>query len=98
MRNMGQTNLLNSEALSVNTVYTKTKNDNAGIINDMYHSWNTFKDGVVALLYRNYAEAWIGLINKYDNDKGSILLINSWGSIKVYRHNGTVLTDIYTAS
>ena len=45
----------------------------------MYHSWNTFKDGVVALLYRNSAEAWIGLINKYDNDKGSILLINSWG-------------------
>ena len=89
---------LNSEALSVNTVYTKTENDNAGIINDMYHSWNTFKDGVVALLYRNSAEAWIGLINKYDNDKGSILLINSWGSIKVYRHNGTVLTDIYTAS
>ena len=89
---------LNSEALSVNTVYTKTKNDNAGIINDMYHSWNTFKYGVVALLYRNYDEAWIGLINKYDNDKGSILLINSWDSIKVYRHNGTVLTDIYTAS
>lgn len=51
----------------MNTVYTKTENDNAGIINDMYHSWNTFKDGVVALLYRNSAEAWIGLINKYDN-------------------------------
>jgi hypothetical protein len=64
----------------------------------MYANWNTFKTGVAALLYRNSAEAWIGLINKYDNAKGSILLINSWGSIKVYRHNGTVLTDIYTAS
>ena len=66
-----------------------------GIKNDMYANWNTFKTGVAALLYRNSAEAWIGLINKYDNAKGSVLLIYSWGSIKVYRHYGTVLTDIY---
>lgn len=55
----------------------------------MYANWNTFKTGVAALLYRNSAEAWIGLINKYDNAKGSVLLINSWGSIKVYRHYGS---------
>ena len=30
------------------------------------------KTAWLALLYRNSAEAWIGLINKYDNDKGSI--------------------------
>ena len=35
----------------------------------MYANWNTFKTGVAALLYRNSAEAWIGLINKYDNAK-----------------------------
>ena len=64
----------------------------------MYANWNTFKTGVAALLYRNSVEAWIGLINKYDNAKGSVLLINSRGSIKVYRHYGTVLTDIYAAS
>lgn len=81
-----------------NTVYSGSANDDDGIKGDMYANWNGFKAGVAALIYRNAVEAWIGLINKYDNDKGSILLINSWGSIKVYRHNGTVLTDIYTAS
>ena len=89
---------LNSEALFTNALHTVSANDSNGIKNDMYANWNTFKTGVAALLYRNSAEAWIGLINKYDNAKGSVLLINSWGSIKVYRHYGTVLTDIYAAS
>lgn len=89
---------LNSEALFTNALHTVSANDSNGIKNDMYANWNTFKTGVAALLYRNSAEAWIGLINKYDNAKGSVLLINSWGSIKVYRHYGTVLTDIYVAS
>ena len=89
---------LNSEALFTNALHTVSANDSNGIKNDMYANWNTFKTGVTALLYRNSAEAWIGLINKYDNAKGSVLLINSWGSIKVYRHYGTVLTDIYVAS
>ena len=88
----------NSEALFTNALHTVSANDSNGIKNDMYANWNTFKTGVAALLYRNSAEAWIGLINKYDNAKGSVLLINSWGSIKVYRHYGTVLTDIYAAS
>ena len=89
---------LNSEALFTNALHTVSANDSNGIKNDMYANWNTFKTGVAARLYRNSAEAWIGLINKYDNAKGSVLLINSWGSIKVYRHYGTVLTDIYVAS
>ena len=89
---------LNSEALFTNALHTVSANDSNGIKNDMYANWNTFKTGVAALLYRNSAEAWIGLINKYDNAKGSVLLINSRGSIKVYRHYGTVLTDIYVAS
>ena len=89
---------LNSEVLFTNALHTVSANDSNGIKNDMYANWNTFKTGVAALLYRNSAEAWIGLINKYDNAKGSVLLINSWGSIKVYRHYGTVLTDIYVAS
>lgn len=89
---------LNSDSLYKNTVYSKSANDDDGIKGDMYANWNGFKDGAAALIYRNVAEAWIGLINKYDNSAGSVLLLNSNGTIKVYCHRGTLLYNVFIPS
>lgn len=90
--------LLNSDSLYTNTVYSSSANDDDGIKGDMYANWNGFKAGVAALMYRNAAEAWIGLINKYDNSVGSVLLFSSIGTIKVYCHRGTLLYNIFIPS
>ena len=89
---------LNSDSLYTNTVYSSSANDDDGIKGDMYANWNGFKAGVAALMYRNAAEAWIGLINKYDNSVGSVLLFSSIGTIKVYCHRGTLLYNIFIPS
>ena len=89
---------LNSDSLYTNTVYSSSANDDYGIKDDMYANWNGFKAGVAALMYRNAAEAWIGLINKYDNSAGSVLLFNSSGTIKAYCHRGTLLYNIFIPS
>lgn len=91
-------NGLNSDSLYTNTVYSSSANDDDGIKGDMYANWNGFKAGVAALMYRNAAEAWIGLINKYDNSVGSVLLFSSIGTIKVYCHRGTLLYNIFIPS
>ncbi len=79
-------------------IYFRRNIDINGIKNGMYADWNTFKTGVAVVLYRNFAEALFGLIYSCDHSSGCVLLLKSWGSLKVYRHYGTVFTGIYGVS
>ena len=89
---------LNSDRLAANTIHSASANDDTGIKNDLYGHWSKLSSGVASLMYRNSAEAWIGLINKYDESTGSILLINSYGQIRIYVHHGTMLHTVFSPS
>lgn len=89
---------LNSDCLAVNTIRSVSPNDDTGIKNDLYGHWSELSACIAGLIYRNAAEAWIGLVNKYDDSTGSILLVNSYGQIRIYVHHGTMLHTVFSPS
>ncbi len=89
---------LNSDRLAANTIHSTSANDDTGIKNDLYSHWNKLSSGVAGLKYRNATEAWIGLVNKYDDSTGSILLVSSYGQIRIYVHHGTMLYTVFSPS
>ena len=89
---------LNSDRLAANTIHSASANDDTGIKNDLYGHWSKLSSGVASLMYRNSSEAWVGLVNKYDNSTGSIFLVNSYGQIRMYVHHGTALHTVFTPS
>lgn len=88
----------NSDRLAANTIHSTSANDDTGIKNDLYSHWNKLSSGVAGLKYRNATEAWIGLVNKYDDSTGSILLVSSYGQIRIYVHHGTMLYTVFSPS